>query len=73
MRRSGISACAAVLAVIMSLSGCYFFPDEEKLLDPPVIDPCVENTSPSNVTILKEKPYLKYIRVYARKIKRQIK
>ncbi|MBR5091826.1 MAG: HlyD family efflux transporter periplasmic adaptor subunit [Ruminiclostridium sp.] len=39
MRRSGISAFAAVLAVIMSLSGCYFFPDEEKLLDPPVIAP----------------------------------
>ena len=33
------SAFAAVLAAVMTLSGCYFFPDEEKLLDPPVIAP----------------------------------
>ena len=31
---------AAVLAAVMTmLSGCYFFPDEEKLLDPPTIAP----------------------------------
>ncbi|MCM1335834.1 MAG: hypothetical protein NC084_02615 [Bacteroides sp.] len=31
-------ACVAALG-IMSLSGCYFFPAEEELLDPPVIAP----------------------------------
>ena len=31
--------CAAALAAAMTLSGCYFFPEEEKLLDPPTIAP----------------------------------
>ncbi|MBQ3842915.1 MAG: efflux RND transporter periplasmic adaptor subunit [Ruminiclostridium sp.] len=39
MIKARLTIPAAVLAVIMSLSGCYFFPEEEKLLDPPVIAP----------------------------------
>ena len=31
------AAIAAVLAMVGSASGCYFFPEEEKLLDPPVL------------------------------------
>lgn len=31
------AAIAAVLAMAGSASGCYFFPEEEKLLDPPVL------------------------------------
>jgi multidrug efflux pump subunit AcrA (membrane-fusion protein) len=38
-KRTYIAASAAILAAVMTLSGCYFFPDEEKLLDPPVIAP----------------------------------
>ncbi len=38
MRKIRAAAPAAVLtAAVMALSGCYFFPDEEKLLDPPTI------------------------------------
>ena len=39
MKKFRLIAGAAVLAAVMSMSGCYFFPDEEKLLDPPVIAP----------------------------------
>ena len=39
MKHSGNKVSAAVLAAIIMLSGCYFFPEEEKLLDPPVIAP----------------------------------
>lgn len=39
MKTARLKIPAAVLAIIMSLSGCYFFPEEEKLLDPPVIAP----------------------------------
>ncbi len=38
MKIRTISA-AAILAATMLLSGCYFFPDEEQLLDPPTIAP----------------------------------
>lgn len=32
-----ITASAAALSMVIGLSGCYFFPEEEKLLDPPVL------------------------------------
>ena len=34
---SYIAAVAALCTAVSSLSGCYFFPEEEKLLDPPVL------------------------------------
>lgn len=34
-----ICGAAAIAAVSVMLSGCYFFPEEEKLLDPPTIAP----------------------------------
>ena len=34
-----ISAAALLLAAVVTLSGCWFFPDEEQLLDPPTISP----------------------------------
>ncbi len=38
MKRSRLLTIAAALtAAVIPLSGCYFFPDEEKLLDPPTI------------------------------------
>ena len=38
MKNKRLLPFAAVLtAAVMTLSGCYFFPDEEKLLDPPTI------------------------------------
>ncbi|MBP3858009.1 MAG: efflux RND transporter periplasmic adaptor subunit [Ruminiclostridium sp.] len=39
MKISELSACAVLAAAIVLSSGCYFFPEEEKLLDPPVIAP----------------------------------
>lgn len=38
-KHSYLKAAAAVTTAVTILSGCYFFPDEEKLLDPPVIAP----------------------------------
>lgn len=34
-----LCGAAAITAAVTMLSGCYFFPDEEKLLDPPTIAP----------------------------------
>ena len=34
-----MSGTAVLAAAMMTLSGCYFFPEEEKLLDPPTIAP----------------------------------
>lgn len=36
-RLSYIAAFVALCTAALSLSGCYFFPEEEKLLDPPVL------------------------------------
>ena len=32
-----VAAVAVICAITGSASGCYFFPEEEKLLDPPVL------------------------------------
>ena len=32
-----VAAVAVICAIAGSASGCYFFPEEEKLLDPPVL------------------------------------
>jgi len=34
---SRIVASVAAFSMVIGLSGCYFFPEEEKLLDPPVL------------------------------------
>lgn len=39
MRSSKLIPAALLTAAVISLSGCFFFPEEEKLLDPPVISP----------------------------------
>ncbi len=39
MNKPGLKLSIPILALTMLLSGCYFFPEEEKLLDPPVIAP----------------------------------
>lgn len=39
MRKHRCAIAAAFLASSLTLSGCFFFPEEEKLLDPPVIAP----------------------------------
>lgn len=39
MRSSCLKVLAAAVTAVFVLSGCYFFPEEEKLLDPPVISP----------------------------------
>lgn len=39
MKRTRIYFSAGLLAAIITFSGCWFFPEEEKLLDPPVISP----------------------------------
>ena len=36
-KNKAITAVAVLSAAAMTMSGCYFFPDEEKLLDPPTI------------------------------------
>ena len=54
MSTKRIKTTAALIAVIMTVSGCYFFPDEEKLLDPPVI-------SPDTVAYSTYAPRIKYI------------
>ena len=46
------AAIAAVLAMAGSASGCYFFPEEEKLLDPPVLK--VEDVTYSTYKAVKE-------------------
>lgn len=38
-RKRFICGAAVLSAAVMALSGCYFFPEEEKLLDPPTIAP----------------------------------
>ncbi len=39
MRKTRYMLLAAALAAVMSVSGCYFFPEEEAILDPPTIAP----------------------------------
>ena len=39
MKHSFIKIVASATLAVITLSGCYFFPEEEKLLDPPVISP----------------------------------
>ena len=39
MKKTRYMICSAALAALMTVSGCYFFPDEEPVLDPPTIAP----------------------------------